>query len=272
MLVNCLLAADDFRNRANKIVECQFRNFELVEKFEDHLFANEYLAAVHNTLQSGLDAFFSLRLLALPDVLEKREDLDLGRLNVTINGWANLFRQSLECLAISHFLLSRSTQEEVTKYGFAYCFKDSEEKVKFMTALRGASFNEAKMSHKKLSQIGEIHNLITVANPKGRNVPNTTIPDTQSLLRGLSIPTNFSKDIIALHGQGIENAEWLYVWLSGFTHGRSWMHPDEDLSEGRLNFEIRNPDLLKLGHALAYVVFLANDCLETLASDFKDIN
>lgn len=269
VIVNSLLKATEFRDEANKMVEIQFNDLDLCSKLESRPFSREYIEAVHHSLQAGIDSFFSLQLLGLPDSSNTIGSLDLGRFNVTVNGWATLLRQALESLITSKRLLMCQNWSEASKFGFAYSYKDSVEMVKFLKALRSPMTEEAASRHNELKTFGFQSGLLSRSEGKDEYTLINPIPDVAGLLRNFKLPMKYPKEILKSQGAGIENAEWIYIWLSGFAHGRSWMHATEMTQIEDFEFRVREPDILRFAHAMTYVVILARDCLDLMNMNFS---
>lgn len=269
-LMSAVSAADDYRARAEILINENLRNRELLEALESTEFGMECLAGAHMYLQSGLDSFFSFRLLALPDGIPDRTRKSEIRFQITNNGCATLLRQSLECLAKAHSLLENATVESVNARGFAIAWENSRQRLKFERAVATDALNSQIQLHENLRLKGIQERYLIFSEERNKFILQYPLLDTTSLLRGITSPLELPKEVLERLGKGFENAEWTYHWLSGLSHGLSWVHTFKPLEKDE-EYSLQHvyPNSEKFAHIAVYVLKVAQLVFAELEGKFE---
>ena len=87
--------------------------------------------------------------------------------------------------------------------------------------------------------------------------PKIRIQDATSLLKNIVTPVELPAELLRKRGIGFINAEWVYRWLSGLTHGLDWAHTGDVFpSDKDFALMIRSPDFERFSIAALYVLQL----------------
>lgn len=269
-LMSAVSAADNYRARSEYLVRENLNNQKLVEILSSTEFGMECLAGAHMYLQSGLDSFFSFRLLALPDGIPDPFLNQQIRFQITNNGCATLLRQSLECLVKSNWLLADANLESVNAKGFAVAWENSRQRIKFERAINSQDLDAQIEIHKNLEFKGIEEGYLISLDSGKTNSLKFPFQDTTSLLRGISSPLDLPKEVLSRMGKGFQNAEWTYHWLSGLSHGLSWVHPFKPLGINEA-FAVQNvfPDSEKFAHVAIFVLEVGQMVFSELEGNFE---
>lgn len=259
-------AADDYSRKADNFISLHSRDYELQAKLDQSIYGKELLAGAHSFMQSGFNSFQTLRLAVLPKGLEPDNIIGTLQVRVSINGVAGLLRQSMECLAKAEWLLRAKSISEIEARGFAFLWSNAENRLKYERALDSSRVDEFKHLISETRKEGIALGLfeqVLEQNDGYASEPKVKIADSSGLLRNLRTKMDLSSEVIAQYGPGFKNAEWLYVWLSGFTHGLEWSHKNVPLSEVEdVALIYRIPDFQKFATASVYVIQLGQSIFE----------
>ncbi len=269
-LISAVSVADDYRERSDFLVRENLTNLKLIQTLSKAEFGMECLAGAHMYLQSGLDSFFSFRLLALPDGIPDPKRDNQVRIQITNNGCATLLRQSLECLVKANWLLANVSSENINSRGFAVAWENSRQRIKFERAINSRDVVAQLEIHKNLEQKGIQDGYLKFSDSGKSLVLREPFQDTTSLLRAINSPLNLPKDVLSKLGKGFQNAEWTYHWLSGLSHGLSWVHTFKPLGADQ-EYEIQNvyPNSEKFAHVTIYVLKVAQMVFFELEGNFE---
>lgn len=274
VFINSVGAADDYSRKADNFVSLHSNNIELQAKLEQSIYGKELLAGAHSFMQSGFNSFQTLRLAVLPNGLEPEKLNGTIQVRVSINGVAGLLRQAMECLAKAEWLLQAKNLSEIEARGFAFLWSNSENRLKYERALGSSRVEEIKQLMVQTRKEGIALGLFeTKSDQKDgyASEPRVKIADSSGLLRKLRTNMLLPDEVIAQYGPGFENAEWLYVWLSGFTHGLEWIHKNVPLSEVEdVALIYRIPDFQKFATASVYVIQLVQIIFELCENPLKN--
>lgn len=216
---------------------------------------DSYLGLAHfhstNLLNAVLDSFRTLHQLV------RHEDASVVVI-ATHNGIAGLLREALEALAIYDWLNTSVDVEVTKKRGYTINYVDLEERGKYYRDL-GDKENLAK----SLAMLGqekkvgyEIGYLADVTDKNGKVFTSFAepLPDSTSLCRNFKTPKELINGVILDMYPGMENAAWLFRWLSGLTHGKHWVNKYENNGDGtsmrKVNYMFLNISIMTINNAL----------------------
>ncbi|MDZ7578921.1 MAG: hypothetical protein U0904_12210 [Candidatus Nanopelagicales bacterium] len=183
-----------------------------------HDFAAEAFAIASIHVAAGLDALRSLHFL----VLREPDDRNL---RITVHGACVLVRQSLESGASARWLVEDLSPSALQQRGFAAVWRSAQEQASYLNSLGGGPLTQkANETRAKLIADGQRLELV---DPMGRGdrrktSPIVRVPDSASLAREVPLPPEIADAAANALGRGVANAEWLYRWASGMTHGYMW--------------------------------------------------
>jgi hypothetical protein len=115
----------------------------------------------------------------------------------------SLARVALETALVSHWMLEPDSRDGRRARGFAALWRDLDERRKVEDL---AGLDEAKRKQTELLDQAEAHGLVTL-HPDGRRRLTNPMPSAVALVRRWPPP---------------DGIEWLYRYLSGYSHGKSW--------------------------------------------------
>lgn len=269
-LIQISSAADAYRDKAQHLVISNAQNAQLISKLDSIPFGTDLLAGAHMYLQSGIDSFFSFRLLTLPNGAPTLNESPNNFFRLTCNGTAVLLRQSIECLVRAKWLLENNDRNLVTQKGFAVCWSNSKERIKYETALNSTKVNVHKAYLEDLESIGVALNLMNIDEGGVNKSPKIGIRDATSLLSSIQLNLNLPPKVIIELGSGFTNAEWVYRWLSGMSHGMTWAHIfNEEIEEDNFAFKQFAPDPRKFASSALFILSIAGDVFRSLEGDFE---
>ena len=274
VLIASVSAADDHYNRANLIAQRDLDNPELVRLLTKFDFGMDLFAGHQIYMQSGFNSFLTLRHAMMHNGIEAID----GQLNlnvkITINGFAGLLRQAIECLIRSVWLLDVTNKAQISERGFAVIWENATNRLKYEQALKSPKTDDYRKHLDDLRGEGIGKGLFPVDkhdSSKYADNPRIQIEDASGLLRKVVTPINLPVDLLAQRGIGFVNAEWVYRWLSGLTHGLDWAHVGKDLPEN-LDFAliIRKPDLERFSIAAMYVLQISQQLFALTDGVFQE--
>lgn len=273
IFINAVSAADDYYQRGISTAQLNFNNGELVDRISQIDFGMELFSGHQTYMQSGFNSFLTLKLAMLPNGLRSQSGKSDILVNSTINGFAGLLRQSLENLVRSVWLLEASSRNEISQRGFAVLWENASNRLKYERALESPQIDEFKKQLEDIRAAGI--ELGFFEKKKDGDLefadnPRICIQDASGLLRNVVTPAILPKKLLMDRGIGFVNAEWVYKWLSGLTHGLDWAHlgvaiPDEmDFA-----FIIRSPDVERFSIAALYVLQLGQELFALTDGTFE---
>lgn len=263
-------AADDYRKRADILVRGSLASEELMEILSEIPFGYEYLSGAHNYLQAACDNYFSLRLLSFPEGVPPLNAVGNIKFNLTIHGWGTLLRQFLENAANANWLLSIETMKQITERGFAVTWLNATERLKYSRTLNSPDLLEFEKEFENLISNGkELNLLINLDQPK--NIcPRIRVEDVTSKFRSIKSKVEIPIELIEKLGDGFQNGEWLYHWLSGLSHGLSWVHLKSEISEEEISIQDNWPDILRYVHSTTMGMGLLQDIFAEISGGLED--
>jgi len=216
---------------------------------------DSYLGLAHfhstNLLNAVLDSFRTLHQLV------RREDASVV-ITATHNGIAALLRGALEALAIFDWLNNSVDVEIRKKRGYTINYVNLEERGKYYRDLGDKENLEGSLNmfaqEKKVGyEKGYLADL-TDKNGKVFTSLTESLPDSTSLCRNFKTPKDLINGAILEMYPGMENAAWLFRWLSGLTHGKHWVNKYEDNGDGtsmrKVNYMFLNISIMTINNAL----------------------
>lgn len=273
ILMNAVSAADSYYQRGQVTAKRNFDNAKLVDVLSRIEFGMELFSGHQNYMQSGFNSFLTLRLAMLPNGLRAESGKESVLMNATINGCAGLLRQSLENLVRSIWLLEASSQIEISQRGFAVLWENASNHLKYERALNGSRIEEFEINLKELHSSGVHHgffDLIKGSQTEFSKKPRIRIQDASGLLRKVITPVELPQDLLQERGIGFVNAEWVYRWLSGLTHGLDWAHVGLQLpDEMDFAFVNRTPDIERFSIAALFVLQLGQELFQLTDGKFE---
>jgi hypothetical protein len=273
VLIAAVSAADEYYNRGNLIAQRDLENQELVRLLTKLDFGMALFSGHQMYMQSGFNSFLTLRHAMMHNGFEASE----GHLNlnvkITINGFAGLLRQTIESLIRSVWLLDVTNRAQISERGFAVIWENATNRLKYEQALKSPKVEESRKYLDVLRIEGITKGLFLVDrhdSSKYADDPRIQIEDASGLLRKVITPIDLPVDLLAQRGIGFVNAEWVYRWLSGLTHGLDWAHIGNELPEN-LDFAltIRKPDLERFSIAAMYVLQISQRLFALTDGDFQ---
>lgn len=258
VLIAAVSAADDHYNRANLIAQRDIENPELFQLLAKLDFGMDLYAGHQMYMQSGFNSFLTLRHAMIPNGVKKIDEKLNLNVKITINGIAALLRQTIECLIRSVWLLDVTNKNQVSERGFAVIWENTTNRLKYEQSLKSPQADEFKKYLDNLRVEGISKGLFPVDSRDSLKYalnPRIQIGDASGLLRRVVTPINLPLDLLEQRGIGFVNAEWVYRWLSGLTHGLDWAHIGMKLPEN-LDFalQIRKPDIERFSIAALYIL------------------
>lgn len=269
-LIQISSAADAYREKAQELVIRNAQNTDLISLLDSIPFGTDLLAGAHMYLQSGIDSFFSFRLLTLPNGAPTPGETSDNLFRLTNNGTAVLLRQSIECLVRAKWLLENKDRDQITQKGFAVCWSNSKERVKYERALNSTNVDIHLTNLKDLESLGFALKLMNPEEDGKKPSPKVGIRDATSLLKLIKLDLNLPPQVILELGNGFTNAEWVYRWLSGISHGMTWAHIfNEEIESQDVAFKQFDPDPKKFASSALFVLKIAGDVFRNLEGDFE---
>ncbi len=273
VLISAVSAADHHYDRANLIAQRDLENQDLVQMLSKFDFGMDLFAGHQMYMQSGFNSYLTLRHAMMHNGIEAID----GHLNlnvkITINGFAGLLRQTIECLIRSVWLLDITNQAQISERGFAVVWENATNRLKYEQALKSPREGEFRTYLDDLRVEGIKKGLFPVDrqdSSKYADKPRIQIEDASGLLRKVQTPINLPIDLLEQRGIGFVNAEWVYRWLSGLTHGLDWVHGGKEIPEN-LEFAlvIRKPDLERFSIAAMYVLQISQQLFALTDGEFQ---
>ncbi len=269
-LLHIASAADDYREKAHKLVVHNANNSELISKLSCIPFGTDLLAGAHMYMQSGMDSFLSFRLLSLPDGVPKLNTNSDVVFRLTNNGSAVLLRRALECLVRAKWLLDCDCREKIVQRGFAVCWSNSNERVKYEKALNSSELANQEENMRALQEVGLELDLLSLNKSETSYFPKVGIQDATSLLKSIKSDLVLPDKILDELGTGFTNAEWSYRWLSGMSHGMSWAHIfNEEKDSTDVSLKVFYPDPRKFASSALFILQIAGEVFKSLESEFE---
>lgn len=273
VLLSAVSAADDHYSRANLIAHRDIENQELFRLLNKLDFGMELFAGHQMYMQSGFNSFLTLRHAMMHNGIEEIDGLLNLNVKITINGFAGLLRQTIECLIRSVWLLDVTNKAQVSERGFAVIWENATNRLKYEQALKSPKTDDFRNYLDDLRIEGIEKGLFPVDrhdSSKYADKPRIQIEDASGLLRKVITPINLPVDLLAERGIGFVNAEWVYRWLSGLTHGLDWAHVRKEETEtSDFALEIRKPDIERFSIAAMYVLQISQQLFALTGGDFQ---
>lgn len=273
ILINAVMAADDHFIRGDLTARREVENKTLIDYLTQIDYGMELFAGQQMFMQSGFNSFLTLRLAMLPNGIQSENGNPTLNVNVTINGFAGLLRQSIECLIRSVWLLDASTKREITERGFAVTWENLANRLKYEQALKSTHIVEFRHKLEELREDGirlGLFKLIQEKPIKYADNPRIQIADASGLLRKVITPVGLPTEFLTQRGIGYINAEWVYRWLSALTHGLDWAHTEKGLPND-MDFALsaRKPDFERFTISALYVLQISQRLFKLTDGDFQ---
>jgi hypothetical protein len=273
IFINAVSAADDYYIRGEKTVLREFENTELINNLSKIDFGLDLFSGHQNYMQSGFNSFLTLRMAMIPTGIQFENGKPIIKVNATVNGLAGLLRQSVENLARSVWLLNASDKVQISQRGFAVVWENAKNRLKFERALKSPRVGEFEGKYDDLKTVGIEFGFFkekSDGKPGFEEDPRVRIQDATSLLKNISTPVELPAELLRQKGIGFINAEWVYRWLSGLTHGLDWVHTSDGIP-GDQDFAlvIRNPDFERFSISALYVLQIGQQLFDLTDGGFQ---
>ncbi len=275
VLVKAISAADSYSQRSDSIVHEHANNVALNSMYEKTNYGAELISGAHSYAQSGFNAFQTLRLAVLPNGMDLKNPDGKIQAKFTITGVAGLLRQSIECLVRAQWLLEAKGDRQIDERGYALLWSNCINRLKYERALDSTQVPKFEKLRDKIRAEGISLQLFDTSSAFADSYslePRIKIADASGLLRNIVTDVPLPTELTQVFGNGFKNAEWVYIWLSGITHGLEWSH------KGKSEFGIndvavfyRTPDFQKFATAACYVLQIGQNIFR-LASNPLEVN
>ena len=275
VLVKAISAADSYSRRSDAIVHEHANNLSLNAKYEVTNYGAELISGAHSYAQSGFNAFQTLRLAVLPNGMHPTDPDGKIQAKFTITGVAGLLRQSMECLVRAQWLLEAKGDRQIDERGYALLWSNCVNRLKYERALKSAEISKYEKLRAEIRAEGislQLFDSSSTSSDGFSSDPRIGIADASGLLRKIETDVLLPSELARIFGDGFNNAEWVYIWLSGITHGLEWSHKGKsDFGINDVGVFYRTPDFQKFATAACYILQIGQNIFR-LASNPLAVN
>lgn len=244
-VARCLLHTKSFHARMAKITSNQLEDYLAANS---HISMDEYqksaLAAASSYLGSALDALLTLRMQILDE-----STTPPSIKNATIAS-AGLLRMIIEPCIYAKWLLESKDANELRVRGYAVVWTNVHERLKHAKAIHEPVLVQLELMCKEILAEGEKLELVR----EGKNGPLVPLPSATTLLSLEKLPESLIAGLQQYFGSNIQEAEWIYNWLSGIVHGHIWVNTfKRKTSNSGISVESVSVDWNRTGLCLIYI-------------------
>lgn len=258
MVATLIQRSPEYYERFDAVMESGFQN--LVER-QSPAVLDEYqesaIAAATSYLGASINSLRTLELLIID-----RSTNPVSLKNLTTMGTAGITRQIVEPMIWSDWLLNSSTLEELRIRGYAAIWENASEANKYAEAIHAPDLASKREMFQVI--IREGHNLGFIA--VGKKKPIVKFPNATPQFASNAFPEQLIQGLQQHYGTNIQNAEWVYRWLSGLTHGMIWANTPQAPSQTQgIMKQVIGIDWNRLGLAL----YFANHMFESILYKYE---